>query len=182
MMYVNRILVIGYGNELHGDDAAGPAVAHIAAAWQHRNLRALSRQRLTSDLVADIVRATAVVFVTSRLPDPNGNGDLLHVCDLRAHEPNCNVDLHTAGMRHNDPVSLLVHVERSTGQCPPAWVLAIAGTHFELGDPMSPRTSDGILAAIAWLKALIKHQLDRFTLEAGRPAAGRAVGSFELPA
>jgi hypothetical protein len=47
---------------------------------------------------------------------------------------------------------------------------------------MSPRTSDGILMAIEWLKELLKHQLDRFTLEAGRPAAARAVGTLELPA
>lgn len=182
MMYVNRILIIGYGNELHGDDAAGPAVAHIAEAWHHRNLRALSLPHLNSDLVVDIVRATAVVFVTSRLPEPNGNGELLHVCDLRAGKPDCNFDRHYDGIRHNDPLSLLVHVERSTGQCPPAWLLTIPGTHFELGDPMSPRTSNGILAAIEWLKELIKHQLDRFTLEAGRPAVARAVGTLELPA
>lgn len=29
-----RFLVIGYGNELQGDDAVGPRVAEIVASWQ----------------------------------------------------------------------------------------------------------------------------------------------------
>lgn len=176
MMYVNRILVIGYGNELHGDDAAGPAVARCVNSWHHRNIRAVSVQHLDPDLVADITRATAVVFVESRPTEPVGDGDAMHVRDLRAGELTNDADPCA-----RDPVSLLVHVDRATGQCPPAWLLTIAGTHFGLGEAMSPCTSAGVYAALEWLKELLKQQMGRFTLEAGRPAVAHAVGALELP-
>src|SRR5947209_7059306 len=36
------VLVIGYGNELRGDDGVGPCVARTVASWQRPGLRALA--------------------------------------------------------------------------------------------------------------------------------------------
>ena len=52
-----RTLVIGYGNELRGDDAVGPLVARTAESWQRPGLRALAVQQLTPELAEDIAGA-----------------------------------------------------------------------------------------------------------------------------
>ena len=58
----DAVLVVGYGNELRGDDAAGPRVAAAVAALGLQNVRVRILHQLTPELSEEISRARAVVF------------------------------------------------------------------------------------------------------------------------
>ena len=61
------LLVIGYGNELLGDDGVGPAVARAVQRWRHPRICAIAAHQLTPELVEAIADAERVVFVDARL-------------------------------------------------------------------------------------------------------------------
>src|ERR1043165_3956952 len=57
------LLVIGYGNELRGDDAAGPEVARSIAELQLPGVEVLVRPILTPELADNVAQAATVIFV-----------------------------------------------------------------------------------------------------------------------
>ena len=57
------LLVIGYGNELRGDDGVGPAAARAVAGWNRPGIVALDVHQLTPELADDVGQAGYVVFV-----------------------------------------------------------------------------------------------------------------------
>src|SRR5947208_15429626 len=63
------ILVVGYGNELRGDDAAGPRIAREVAAWGLPQVRTLAAHQLTPELAAELAHADAAIFVDAYLTD-----------------------------------------------------------------------------------------------------------------
>src|ERR1044072_3449496 len=60
-------LVIGYGNELRGDDGVGPRVARAVQQLSLPHVRVLVQHQLTPELAEDISRARAVVFVDAAI-------------------------------------------------------------------------------------------------------------------
>jgi hydrogenase maturation protease len=56
-------LVIGHGNELRGDDGAGPSVARAVASWHLPGVRTLAVHQLTPELAEDLAQTKRVVFV-----------------------------------------------------------------------------------------------------------------------
>ena len=65
------ILVIGYGNELRGDDGIGPRVAEAVAARNHPGVRVRIVCQLVPELAAELAEARTVIFVDA-LMDPDG--------------------------------------------------------------------------------------------------------------
>lgn len=59
----SRFLVIGCGNECHGDNAVGIRVAKDVADWQLSPMKSVAVEQLTPKLVADIAEADYVIFV-----------------------------------------------------------------------------------------------------------------------
>ena len=62
-------LVIGYGNELRGDDAAGPCVARGVADWGRPEVDGLAVHQLTPELAPALAGAEVVVFVDACADD-----------------------------------------------------------------------------------------------------------------
>jgi hydrogenase maturation protease len=61
------VVVIGYGNEVRGDDGVGPRVARVVAGWQLPHVKALAVHQLLPELVESFAEASAVVFVDASL-------------------------------------------------------------------------------------------------------------------
>lgn len=61
-------LVIGYGNELRGDDGVGPKVAEAVEAWKLAGVSVLALRQLTPELAADLAVVRRVIFVDAALP------------------------------------------------------------------------------------------------------------------
>src|SRR5436305_5490516 len=61
------VVVIGYGNTLRGDDAAGPRAARAVASWDLPGVIAKAVPQLTPELAELVAAAHLAVFVDARL-------------------------------------------------------------------------------------------------------------------
>jgi hydrogenase maturation protease len=60
----DRILIIGYGSPIRGDDAIGPLVAdRLIDAIQSEQVVVYSRHILTAELVGEVADAAMVIFL-----------------------------------------------------------------------------------------------------------------------
>ncbi|MCU0491198.1 MAG: hydrogenase maturation protease [Chloroflexaceae bacterium] len=140
------ILVLGYGNELRGDDAAGRLVAEACAALSRPGLRVLSLRQLAPEHAALIAEADAVVFVdayvatspaapllTQALAATTTPGRSSHSCE---------------------PAGLLALAAALYNATPPAWQLLLPAHTCTLGAPLSPATTAIIPQAVETILAL----------------------------
>lgn len=145
MTCAGDILVIGYGNELRGDDAIGLRVAEAVSAWQLPGVRALAVPQLTPELSEDIAAARQVVFVDAT-SEPSIDEVQVRALEARAVE--------LGGSHRSDPRALLTLALALFGQAPPAWLVAIPVADFAYGAPLSPLAQRGLETALACLRKL----------------------------
>jgi hydrogenase maturation protease len=138
---MKRLLVIGYGNELRGDDAVGPCAARVVAEWGLPGVTALAVPQLTPELALALKDVDRVVFVDA--------GAELDVRRLEAATGTC------AG-HTSDPHGLLALTEALYVHRPEAWLLTIPVTDFELGAPLSLAAQRGLAVALRRLSNLIR--------------------------
>ncbi len=138
------VLVIGYGNELRGDDAAGPEAARRVAAWGKSGVAALAVHQLTPELAAVLAETEMVVFV-----DAGADG----VASEVRLKPEAGV---RAGMGHaSDPCRLLALTEAVYGRRPEAWLITILAADFGLGADLSAAARAGLSIALRRIDRLI---------------------------
>src|SRR5262245_7163428 len=112
-----RTLVIGYGNELRGDDAAGPQIASAVAEWELPEVRALAVHQLTPELAEALALADHAIFVDAARTDTAE----AHVA-LRPIAPLNRP--HLVG-HAGDPRALLALANAVYGRYPRAWSIAV---------------------------------------------------------
>lgn len=138
-------LVIGYGNDLRSDDAAGILAAKLLAG-RGQDHRSIVTQQLTPDLAADIARAERVVFVDAYPADGDG-------APLRVEKVPALCDEHASPLGHrSDPASLVRLSRQLFGATPEAWVVGIPAFCFDAGETISPRTAHWIDEAVALIE------------------------------
>jgi hydrogenase maturation protease len=126
-------LVIGYGNDLRGDDGAGVHAASLVAARSPRSL-VIVTQQLTPDLAEDIAAAARVVFVDAY--PAYGNGAPLCVERIRVGAAGP-----TRTLGHQGKPAELVHLaDRLFGTSIEAWVVGIPAFSFDAGETISAET------------------------------------------
>lgn len=130
------LLVIGYGNELRGDDGVGPAVAREVDAWGLPDVSARWSHGLVPELAEPISRADAVVFVDAKI-----GGAAVEVSEL-APGPAPRLG------HHSEPRWLLRLAEVIGGRAPRAWLLTIPADDFGPGEGLSERARRGMADAL----------------------------------
>ena len=149
--YEDSILVLGYGNELRGDDAVGSRVAAAVAEWKLAGVQALAVHQLTPELADPISRAGAVIFVDAALSVESGETTVVLL------QPSSQADLpaHTS-----DPRELLALAHALYGSCPSAWLIRIPAVSFALGQPPSGVAERGMAAALKKIRGLCRAGTD----------------------
>jgi hydrogenase maturation protease len=142
---VTGLLVIGYGNELRGDDAVGPAAAETVASWRPPGVRAIACAQLTPELAADVAEAARVVFVDAALAESVDD------VALRPVEATTSAAVfgHLGG-----PGWLLELARTAFGRVPPAWCVTVPAVGFGLGEGLSPAARAGLERALAIVRTL----------------------------
>lgn len=127
----SRILVIGYGNSLRGDDGAGwHAAASLAGDPRLAGADVLARHQLTPELAEDLAHARLVVLV-----DACGGGAPGTV-SVRRVEPGSPL---APALSHNlDPAALVGLAQTLYGASPPVFLVTVTGAFFGYGDQLSP--------------------------------------------
>ncbi|MFZ5511220.1 MAG: hydrogenase maturation protease [Pseudomonadota bacterium] len=137
-------LVFGYGNPSRGDDALGPLFVERLAPLAARHpewgrVECLTDFQLQVEHALDMGGRDRVLFVDASV-------SCVAPCDLFPLEP-------APGLTHTShavcPGELLrVYVQVTGRPPPPAWVLAIRGEAFELGEPLSRVAASNLEVAL----------------------------------
>ncbi|MDI1336935.1 MAG: hydrogenase maturation protease [Lacunisphaera sp.] len=139
------LLVIGYGNTLRQDDAAGPLVAERIGALGITGVRVMACRQLTPELAAELAEAVSVVFV-------DATSDTSREVELERIAPadSAKITTHAA-----DPGALLAMARELYGSAPAAWLLKVPAEKFGHGERLSELTLAGIEAAVSEIRLLI---------------------------
>lgn len=142
----DKLLVIGYGNTLRGDDGVGPRVADAVAALQLPGVRVLVCQQLSPEHAAPIAQATTVIFVDAAVDAPQK-------VQWRRLEPGDTSQL----MAHAaDPRTMLALSREVFGQVPNAWWLTIPAEQMEFCETLTPVAERGCAEAIAKIRSFCR--------------------------
>jgi hydrogenase maturation protease len=127
---LRRVLVVGYGNPLRGDDGIGWHAAELLATDPRLDgARVLAHHQLAPELAADISRASLVVLV-----DASAEGDPGAI-RVRTVEPRPAAQ--TTWSHHLDPRTLAGLAEALYGPVPPVVLVSVAAGSFAEGDGLS---------------------------------------------
>jgi hydrogenase maturation protease len=129
-----RILIVGYGNALRGDDGLGPLAAErLLSLVAHPCVRVQECHQLLPELAEDLSRAELAVFIDICCDRPPGQ----IVC--QAISP---TDLPPQSVTHSfGPATLLAYSQKLFGHCPAAYIVSVGGESFGLEEKLSPRVS-----------------------------------------
>ena len=140
------LLVIGYGNTLRSDDGAGVRVAEAMAAMQLPGVEAVAVHQLLPEHAEWLARVDRAVFVDARVTDEGAEPTIEPIGEPAApHVPG-----HVA-----DPGALLAMARLLYGRAPRAWLLAVPGVAFAIGEGLSATAARGVTRAIDQIAGLI---------------------------
>lgn len=141
------ILVVGYGNELRGDDGAGAAVARSIEIAHLPDVTVRIVHQLMPELADDLLTCSRVIFVDAAYP-PGGSLRVERLQTTTAPAPK-GTSSQTPTLGHvARPEELLRLAEALQGRAPEAWWIGVPTQSFELGAPFSATTLQGILDAV----------------------------------
>lgn len=137
------LLVLGIGNPSRGDDAIGPSFIEraslaLAAEIARGEIELLTDFQLQIEHALDLEGRQRVVFVDAsvRAAPP------FELSRLTAKR-DASISTHAMS-----PAAVLETFRAVVGEPPEAWVLAIRGERFELGEPLSAQAEAHLDAAL----------------------------------
>ena len=143
---MNKVLIIGYGNPLRGDDGVGWRVAEEAAAV----------------LPDPPVTVLTVQLLTPELADPISRSDRLVLIDAAAEGPPCEgrcfpiaADSAAAAGLAIGTREVLGMAQELFGHCPPAYMVTIAGESFEVSEALTATVEGAVAEAVARVLELV---------------------------
>lgn len=148
-------LIVGSGNELLGDDAAGLQIADRVADWGLPSVKAISTPRLTAELVNDIAMAHYVIFVEAfRAPNQSRTVQLCPLVLGQASPLGTSESSQATCSDH--PLALLSLTELLYGRSPLAWWLQIPTESFDCREKLSMTTEQGCDRALRTIGQFLK--------------------------
>ena len=138
--------MIGCGNPSRGDDALGPELLHRAEALGAPGLEVLEDFQLQIELSLDLVGRKLVLFVDASLI-------AAAPFEFRRLQPARDESWSTHALRPEALLHVFQVVQRR--EPPPAYLLAVRGETFELGQPLSETAARNLAAASAFLARLV---------------------------
>lgn len=180
-MSAARVVVLSCGNASRGDDAIGPTLHERLDAWYSKHREALA-DRLELTLVHDfqlqiehaleLEHQDLALFI-----DAAASGPAPYALSPVAPEAAPTYTTHAL-----PPAEVLAVFAKITGRAPPpAFVLAVRGASFELGEGLSPAAKGHVEAA--WTRVtllLARPVIDAWSSHAVRPGSevrGPLIGS-----
>ena len=148
------IVIIGYGNTLRSDDAAGQIVAREVEKKNWENVRSLAVHQLTPELAADLSSSELVIFVDAYVARENEG---VRVRQL-SRTDEFLINESTASFGHTgDGRSLLVLCQTIYNRTPDAYWVLVPAVDFQFGEQLSPIAERGVVSALAILEKLINN-------------------------
>ena len=141
-------LVIGYGNELRGDDAVGQRVARAVAAWDLPGVRALAVHQLTPELADDLAQADFAIFVDAYGADAGAASIHMRTVDA--------LPLRSLVWHTGEPRLLLALAKAVYNRSPCAWWITVPAIGFDYGAELTSVAQSGVDGALEGIHDLIR--------------------------
>lgn len=163
-----RVLVVGIGNDLRGDDGAGIRVSERLARglargrWSGR-VRTMARRHLTPELAEDFGRFEVVVVADAsvsggraRLERLRGSGD-----DDDGEDGEGFAAVFPGGLSHGCDARALARLAVALGgRAPELWWLSIPGRSWETGAELSVECRRAVAAGLRLLRGKLPDPFD----------------------
>jgi hydrogenase maturation protease len=148
-MNAAAVLVVGYGNDLRGDDAVGCRVAALLAGDARlRGARIDARHQLTPELAADVAAAELVVLIDAEHGEGSpGAVRVEHV--VGRGRPRALTGSHVC-----DPAAIVELAERAYGRAAPVVLVRVVGQFFEPGGELSPAVAAALPVLVDTVAAI----------------------------
>ncbi|NWG16453.1 MAG: hydrogenase maturation protease [Chloroflexi bacterium] len=126
-----RVLIVGYGNPLRGDDALGwHAAQQLSENIRRQDVEILTCHQLTPELAERLSRSERVIFIDAACVGVPGEVSQQRVSPAVS----AAVDF----THHFDVPALLACTQILYGVCPQAVLCSVAAESFELTESLSP--------------------------------------------
>lgn len=135
------VLIIGIGNPSRGDDALGPLCIERLETLGLPGVELLTDFQLQVEYALDLVGREKVIFVDASVSAPAPF----------TFEPVTAAEDASYSSHELSPAALLHAYKKLQGEPPPAWVLAIRGQAFELGEELTPVAEENLKQAFNFL-------------------------------
>lgn len=161
-------LVLAVGNPSRGDDALGPLAAARIEAMNRRGVEVLVEFQLQVEQALDLDGRRRVLFV-----DASATLDAPFALTPIVAGRDASYSSHAMA-----PAAVLYSYQQLIGTPPPAWLLAIRGESFELGDGLSPAAAGALEVALtavaAWLRPAAAPHRQASTVATSRAGRSRS--------
>ena len=136
------LLIFAYGNPSRGDDALGPLLLERLEALHLPQVELLTDFQLQVEHAIDLQGRERVLFIDASVscPPPFAFSRLTPAKDR-------SFTSHAMS-----PSAVLQAYQELYGEAPPAWLLAVCGETFELGEPLSPAARHNLEQAFELLQ------------------------------
>ncbi|WP_169977940.1 hydrogenase maturation protease [Tautonia rosea] len=143
-----KVLILGFGNVLRGDDGIGPRVAETVAGWDLCGVVALAAHQLVPEFAEPIHKARVVIFVDA-VRSSNSESESVSTIPLHPRAT-------ASPLGHvSDPEQLLALARDVFCRCPPAYLIRVPASDVNLGDSLSPLAEAGIHKAFDHISTLL---------------------------
>jgi len=143
-----RVLIIGYGNPLRGDDSVGWEIAkRLATSIQNEPVEVLAVIQLTPELSEPISEVELVVFIDASHAGKPGSW----TCETV--QPNATSS-HTLG-HHLTPMSLLAYAQNIFKASPRALLVSVAGESFDCRPELTPSAAAALPAVEQFVRETV---------------------------
>ena len=143
-----RVLVVGYGNPLRGDDALGWEIAgRLATAIHDETVEVLAVSQLTPELSELISEVELVVFIDASLVGQPGSWK----CQTVDPNPRSSPALG----HHLTPMGLLAYAQAIFKASPRALLVSVAGDSFDCCRELTP----SVAAALPAVERFVRGQI-----------------------
>jgi hydrogenase maturation protease len=145
---MSKVLVIGYGNTLRGDDAAGVKAAELIAQ-RHPEFEYIYLHQLVPELAEQIGEYDIVFFIDAQKDITQPNARLI-TPSVEADQPRTHFI---------SPESLLSLSQQLYQRIPTkAYVVGIPASQFEFSEELSAQTAQGVSDCLAMVEQIIRKQ------------------------
>jgi hydrogenase maturation protease len=142
-----RVLILGYGNPLRGDDGVGwHAAEHLLERSVELHAEVTSCHQLMPELAEPLSRAERAIFIDARIGQTPGT---VEISEVAAGAPKCPTLSHRL-----DPATLVALAQGLYGKAPEAWILTVTGESFAYTDRLSASVQRSLPELIRQVKTL----------------------------
>ncbi len=145
-------LIIGYGSELQGDEAAGLCVAETVSKWQLSTVKSIATPQLAPELVDDLVETDYAIFVDACSGASGARTVQIDPIVIGAHSPRTLSNQ----IPMPNPLTLLNLAQELYGYSPQSWLLKVPVESFNLGENLSSTAQQGCDRAVRTIEQFLR--------------------------